>query len=280
LKVVEMNEDLPALTTQTKLENHAIKDVKVEARFTVKYIFDARISEGLSIPYAVAVDGVAQEIYKNKPKRVSGDNGQIVIPSIKSGASVALYLNSDAHPSYRKNPVYVVKVGERNVVVKVLEKSGKSDATDAPVLTDQKNNEDIRTDVYEALLTGDIWMKIPEERESVRAELPEGSADLVETLLCAKKTEASKNYLLRHMSKFINRTSMDENYVERTQRVKADAALAERLLSAGEAWDVSVEISANRVSITYMPNEACISDRELVRKKGRWMITAIGSACD
>lgn len=73
-----MNEDLPALTTQTKLENHAIKDVKVEARFTVKYIFDARISEGLSIPYAVAVDGVAQEIYKNKPKRVSGDNGQIV----------------------------------------------------------------------------------------------------------------------------------------------------------------------------------------------------------
>ncbi|MFJ3314688.1 hypothetical protein ACIPLR_04930 [Herbaspirillum huttiense] len=73
---------------------------------------------------------------------------------------------------------------------------------------------------------------------------------------------------------------MDENYVERTQRVKADAALAEQLLSAGEAWDVSVEISANRVSITYMPNEACISDRELVRKKGRWMITAIGSACD
>ncbi|MCO4856573.1 hypothetical protein MKD49_08775 [Herbaspirillum sp. WGmk3] len=121
---------------------------------------------------------------------------------------------------------------------------------------------------------------LPEERESVRAELPEGSADLVETLLCAKKTEASKNYLLRHMSKFINYTSMDENYVERTQRVKADAALAERLLSAGEAWDVSVEISANRVSITYMPNEACISDRELVRKKGRWMITAIGSACD
>jgi len=121
---------------------------------------------------------------------------------------------------------------------------------------------------------------VPEQRETVRAELPEGAAQLVNTLLCAKKTEANKTYLLRHMGKFIKRTGTDENYVERTELIKVDSELAERLLSAGEAWDVSVEVSANRISITYMPNEACLAGRELVRKKGRWMIAAIDSACD
>lgn len=100
------------------------------------------------------------------------------------------------------------------------------------------------------------------------ATLPEDARDLVDTLLCAEKTEASKTYLLRHMRKFIKSKEVDENYVERTKSIKADGELAERLLSAGEAWDVSLDITADRISITYMPNEACLSGRELVRKKG------------
>ncbi|WP_157786925.1 hypothetical protein [Herbaspirillum rubrisubalbicans] len=121
---------------------------------------------------------------------------------------------------------------------------------------------------------------LPQKKQSILATLPEDARDLVDTLLCAEKTEASKTYLLRHMRKFIKSKEVDENYVERTKSIKADGELAERLLSAGEAWDVSLDITADRISITYMPNEACLSGRELVRKKGRWWITETDDACD
>ncbi|MCO4856572.1 hypothetical protein MKD49_08770 [Herbaspirillum sp. WGmk3] len=259
MKVAEMNEDLPALTTQTKLDNHAIRDVKVEARFTVKYIFDARIAKGLSIPYAVAVDGVAQEIYKNKPKRVSGDNGQIVIPSLKSGASVALYLNSDAHPSYRKNPVYVVKVGERNVVVKVLEKSGKSDATDAPVLNDQKNNEDIRTDVYEAPLTGDIWMKISHKYTAaeVAALLPrDTSPEILEAIEAIYNGLASPRLRLDAEGKSLT-INFEDSDNPRANIKKGYSLLSEGLTRVHPAGYAALMIAALNANVDKIAVTSC-----------------------
>ncbi len=155
-----MEENLPSLITQTKLDNHTISDVKVEARITVKYVFETKVSKDLSIPYAVAIDGIALEIYKNKPKRVNGKKGQIVIPNVKPGSNVSLYLNSDAHPSYRKNPVYMIKVGQTDVVVIISEKRGKLNATEVPTLVESQSSSETRNDLYTALLTGDIWMMI------------------------------------------------------------------------------------------------------------------------
>jgi len=95
-----------------------------------------------------------------------------------------------------------------------------------------------------------------------------------------KKTDASKTYLLRHMRKFIKSTTLDEKYIERTKVIKADSELAEELLSAGEAWDVNLEVTADRIQLNFMPNEVCHSSRNLIRLTGKWWIAETDDACD
>jgi len=121
---------------------------------------------------------------------------------------------------------------------------------------------------------------LPERKQSMLKRLPEDARGLVDTLLCVKKTEASKTYLLRHMRKFIKSTTLDEKYNERTRVIKAGPELAEELLSAGEAWDVNLEVTADRIQLNFMPNEVCHSRRNLIRLKGKWWIDETDDACD
>jgi hypothetical protein len=156
-----MPKTTPALVTQTKLENDGATDVKVTPKRTVTYVINISSAENLSIPYAVSVDGAVQEEFKSKPRRVSGDRGRIVIKNVDPGKQVALFLNSDAHPSYRNNPVYPVTPGDHDVIVKIDEKPGKNVGTDVPTKTMTK--DDVgggKVDTYSAILTGDIWMRI------------------------------------------------------------------------------------------------------------------------
>lgn len=153
----------PSLVTQTKLDNNAVKDVKVETTRTVKYTVHVVSAKNLSIPYAVAIDDVVQDAFKTKPKRVSGDDGVITVSNVKPGSSVTLFLNSDAHPSFRKNPVYKVTPNERDAGVTITEKKGKLTDTDTPVKTvdkDPAKEKAKKADTYTASLTGDIWMKV------------------------------------------------------------------------------------------------------------------------
>jgi hypothetical protein len=178
----------PSLVTQTKLDNTAVKDVKVETTRTVKYILHIVTSDNLNLPYAVAIDGVAQDAYKTKPKRVSGKMGTITVSNVKPGSSVTLFLNSDAHPSYRKNPVYKVTPNDRDVTVTITEKEGKSSDTDTPVQSvdkDAAKEKAKKADTYTAPLTGDIWMKVSHKyaASEVAALLPADTSAEVQTAI-------------------------------------------------------------------------------------------------
>jgi hypothetical protein len=156
-----MAKTTPALATQTKLDKDEATDVKFTPKRTVTYVINIVSAENLSIPYAVSVGGVVQAEFTSKPRRVSGDGGRIVIKSVDPGKQVTLFLNSDAHPSYRNNPVYPVTPGDHDVIVKIDEKPGKNPGTDIPVRTNAE--QDVggsKIDGYSAILTGDIWMKI------------------------------------------------------------------------------------------------------------------------
>jgi hypothetical protein len=181
-----MANQTPAMVTQTKLDNDATKDVYVVPKRTVTYLFLVTSAENLNIPFAVAVGGVVSETFKSKPRRVSGDSGRIVVNDVTPGTQVALFLNSDAHPAYRKNPVYVVTPGSRNVIVKIVEKSGKHSETDTPVQIKHQNAEveaEKKEDTYAAVLTGDIWMKISHKYSSteIDALLPSNTCSSVVT---------------------------------------------------------------------------------------------------
>ena len=175
------NGDKSPLVTQTAQDKKTATDDKVEATRTVTYIVNTAASAStLSLPYAVAVDGVVQPAFKDKSKRVSGANGEIKV-TVKPGATVTLFLNSDASPSYRKEAVYAVTVKDRNVQVTIKEKMGKSSEADTPVLssTDEKKN----LEKYNAPLTGDIWKKVSHKftEEEVDTLLPEGTSQEIKT---------------------------------------------------------------------------------------------------
>lgn len=179
----------PALIATTELDNEAAKDVKVEQGRKVTYVFNITTYDNLKIPYAVSINGKVQDEFKSKTKRMP-INGTIIVSNVKPGASVSLFLNSDAHPLYRKEPVYTVTPLVHDVVVNILEKKGKH--RDEAVPLQSKNNggnsisaQEVQT--YTSVLTGDIWLKVSHKYTS----------DEVNSLLPPETTPEIKAAVLR-----------------------------------------------------------------------------------
>lgn len=175
----------PAASSQTKPNNQAgSTPVPVVPPRKVTYVFSATSSSNLKIPYAVAVDGQVLPAYAQRPARVSGANGAVVI-TVKQGQTVSLYLNSDAHPEFRSAPVYRVTAGARDVMVRITEKSGKHNDSDTPVQqvdADPKKEAAKAADTFAAPLTGDIWMKVSHKYTEAEAasRLPAGTSAAVQ----------------------------------------------------------------------------------------------------
>ena len=183
-----MAKEQPPTVAQTKPNNEGSKDVKVQVKRKVTYIFKATSSSNLNIPYAVAINGTAKDAFKDKPKRVSGNSGKIIVEDVDPGAKVSLYLNSDAHPSYRKMAVYEVTPNDRDVIVKVTEKKGPHSDADTPVQVkdkDAKAEAAKAADTYTAPLTGDIWMKVSHLYTSAEVDdlMPSGTSAEVVTAI-------------------------------------------------------------------------------------------------
>jgi hypothetical protein len=144
--------------------NATVTTIPVRAKRTVTYEFDTSATNvDLAIPYVVIVDGKVQA--PDKPRRLSRENRKIKV-TVDTGSKVALYLNSDVHPSHRRNPVYEVTVAERNVAIKVNEKTGIHRNLQ-PIIERTVTNTAVvvgtpAVDSYTAPLTGDIWMSIVE----------------------------------------------------------------------------------------------------------------------
>ena len=174
----------PVANTQTKSNNQGgLTSVTVTPPRKITYAFKATSSNNLSIPYAVAVDGRVLAAHASKPARVSGSGGTFTVTA-QQGQRVSLYLNSDAHPQFRQQPVYAVIAGERDVVVTVTEKAGKHADADTPVKkvdADSKAEAAKTSETYVAPLTGDIWMRVSHKYTAaeVEARLPEGTSEAV-----------------------------------------------------------------------------------------------------
>lgn len=131
---------------------------------TVTYVLRT-YATNVKMPYAVEVAGVIGSEFSQRPLKVhcSGNTGpatggRIIVPRVPAGAVVRLFLNSDAHPDYRKNPVYAVTPTTRNVQVEIKEKNGHATETDIPVLNNATSTAILEK--YDAKLTGVTWMKI------------------------------------------------------------------------------------------------------------------------
>lgn len=149
----------PALVTPTKLNHEGSLDAKVVKKLKVTYVFEIFSRKDLNLPYAISINGAVPARFNESASKLSCAKGKIEI-YVSSGERVALFLNSDAHPSYRKNPVYSVTPNDCDVLIKIIEKAGKNSETDDPKESEDITIDNTKTKIYNALLTGDIWMKI------------------------------------------------------------------------------------------------------------------------
>lgn len=169
----------PAAASVTRPDNSSgITDSPIKRKRRVTYRFKVTSSSNLIIPYAVAVDGQTLAAYQNKPRRVLGGNGSFDV-IVDQGQRVHLYLNSDAHPSYRTQPVYAITAGDHDIVIQVTERRGQHADADTPVL--QTAGTPTTPAQYAAPLTGDIWMKVSHRYGAgeVDAFMPAGTAAAV-----------------------------------------------------------------------------------------------------
>ncbi|MBV6322322.1 hypothetical protein [Duganella violaceipulchra] len=149
-----------AVASSTLSTGGTVTTVQVGARRSICYEFDTKASAAdLALRYAVAVDGKVQSAYADQPGIL--DKSRKINLLVSSGSKVALFLNSDAHPDFRLHPVYTVVAGERDVLVRIVERPGRlgheRSVLPAPVLSIIGGKQ---IDLYSATLTGDIWMEI------------------------------------------------------------------------------------------------------------------------
>jgi len=158
-------------------------DIACKPNLTVIYRIHSSCG---SIPFALEVNGNVLDDFKERALGVKCDGKSEIKRPAKPGDRFALYLNSDAHPDYRKQKVYAITVGSNDVVVTIKEKSGKHVDCDTPTLSETKlvknaKGEERHTDFYSAPLTGDIWLKISHKYSTsdVDAILPASLAKVI-----------------------------------------------------------------------------------------------------
>lgn len=177
-----------AVSTSKLDVNTTVASVPVRAQREVSYEFDTRATNAdLAIPYVVIVNGKVQA--PDKPRKL-GKKERTIKVTVNIDSKVALHLNSDVHPEYRRNPVYEVEVADNDVMVKITEKTGRTHNARpvvGKVLSRQTKANGRSVDYYEALLTGDIWMAISHKYTEAEANalLPNDVEPVVRAAVCS-----------------------------------------------------------------------------------------------
>ena len=160
-----MTQEKPAAVATTNTTPGSCVDVPCTPKRKVTYKFIVTSKRDCKLPYAVAIDGKTDPRFKQRALALLCDSKQIEVFA-DAGQKIALYLNSDAHPDYRTTPVYEVTVGDFPIEVTVTEKAGKHSDAATVTLKETKGSKDaktgatLKTQVYAAPLTGDIWLSI------------------------------------------------------------------------------------------------------------------------
>ena len=118
------------------------------------------------------------------------------------------------------------------------------------------------------------------KRAAGRRRDANGAWRLVETLLCAPNSKASRRYLTSVLPAEVRSVSSGTGQDEISESVRRDGKLIETLLAEGEAWHATVESESREVSLSYYSNEACINTRTLSFVHRRWRLLKISEACD
>lgn len=151
------------LASAALTRGESVTVVRVGSKRRVCYVFDTSASNhDLALRYRVTIDGKLMSTPGDSPRVLDAKSRKIDVLAAP-GSKVALLLNSDVHPAFRRHPVYAVQVADNDVLVRIKERKGRI-GHESAVLRPPNRQEGATpgklVDVYDASLTGDIWMGI------------------------------------------------------------------------------------------------------------------------
>lgn len=152
----------PATTATTNTTPGSAVKVQATAarKVTYRFFFPTQGKSKVVLDYAVEVNGQIRSEFANATRGV--EHGQDINITVQEGEIVRLYLNSDAEPGQRTQPVYAVTAGNGDAVITIREKTGQHTDADTPTLVSEKvaPKSGSITRQYSAPLTGNLWLKI------------------------------------------------------------------------------------------------------------------------
>jgi hypothetical protein len=164
-------------TCTTDNQQGSVVNSTCAPQFRVTYRF--RFVRKVSMPYAVAVNGQALPEFQARPKRTDDRISLLVT----QGQTVSLFLNSDAHPDYRHEPVYRVGPISHDTEITINEIGGHHTTPDTPTPAGEHTDPHTGkvTKKWTAPLTGDVWMKISHKYTPSEAEglIPTGTSETI-----------------------------------------------------------------------------------------------------
>lgn len=106
------------------------------------------------------------------------------------------------------------------------------------------------------------------------------ASSLIETLLCEKKSVATRALLASRMGKRVPVITAGTGDLDRAQETAVTAELIDSLQREGAAWNAELKVTPAEIELQYISDEACIQSRNLRASRGKWHIVRLGEACD
>lgn len=138
----------------------------------------------------------------------------------------------------------------------------------------------IQSEVYQNACAPSELRKL---RKSLSSEKVAEEAQVwkaIEVLLCAPRTKSTQRYIASILANKIRDsaegTAQDSDFAV----IKPSPELAGSLLANRSAWDASISLDVDHVTLSYHSDEACMNSRTLRFIKPTWRISEIGNACD
>lgn len=130
---------------------------------------------------------------------------------------------------------------------------------------------------YESACIESNWKEIQELLESAsKGRNTRSLLSLVRTWLCESGPRANQFVRSNATSKI--RVTSEQTGIIGQENSYAPSSSVQAL--GGNVWGVIVQNAANKVGLSYYPNEACAASGTFSYRNGKWLLTALGEACD
>ena len=104
--------------------------------------------------------------------------------------------------------------------------------------------------------------------------------EAINALLCSKPSIKNRTYVAGLVGDTVKEHVDSTGSGPTVSTVGSSNDLVEAIMANGSAWDVTLRLETQSLTVQYFKDEACVQEINLVLNRQRWVINEIGQACD